>query len=52
MKVEMRNSTTIIVSPENTAEMVALQGFAQAKVSVEKPQPFTSNVEVLKVEKE
>ena len=48
----MRNGTTLIISPESTAEMIALQGFDKAKVSVEKPQPFTPNVEQLKVEKE
>jgi len=51
MKVEMRNDKTLIITPESTAEMIALHGFEGAKLSIEKPQPFTMNVEALKIER-
>lgn len=51
MKVEMRNDRVLIITPESTAEMIALHGFEGAKLSIERPQPFTMNVEALKVEK-
>ena len=47
----MRDEKTIVITPENTAEMVALRNFEHGKISIEKPHPFTTNVEVIKIEK-
>lgn len=52
MKAELRNDKTLIVTAESTAELVALQKFENAKVSLEKPQPFQMNVDILKVERQ
>jgi hypothetical protein len=52
MRVEMRDAKTIIITPENTAEMVALQKFEGAKLSIEKPAPMQPNVDSIKIQRE
>ena len=47
MTAKMENATTLVITPENTAEMVVLKGMAGAKVEVRQPEPFQVNVESL-----
>lgn len=51
MRVELRDEKTMVVTPESTAELVALLKFSGGTVQVEEPKPFQANVQVLKVER-
>lgn len=50
MKVELVNEDNLHIIPENIAEMTILRNFVDTRASIEKPKPFTNNVEVLKLE--
>lgn len=50
MKVELRNATTMVITPESVAEQLALERFASGHATLERPLPFTSNVALLLVE--
>lgn len=50
MKADFTDENTLIITPETTAEMVVLKRLQNSVATVEKPKPFTHNVEVLKLE--
>lgn len=49
MKAELRNETTLVITPESTAEMIVLRRFGGGTAAVERPEPFAPNVEALLV---
>ncbi len=50
MQVRMRNETTLVVTPESVAELMASRYLVNGDVSIEVPKPFESNTEVLTIE--
>ena len=51
MEVKMEDRNTLTITPENTAEMMALEGFRGAIVDLEQPRPFTPHVVKLAITK-
>jgi hypothetical protein len=49
MEAKMESDKTLTITPENTAEMVALKAFIGGKVEVRQPQPFAVNVQALTI---
>ena len=52
MIAKLENETTLVITPESTAEMIVLKTLVGGKVSVREPEPFQTNVVALVVKLE
>ena len=50
MKIDLVDAKEMTITPETTAELLALKAFDGAKITIEKAKPFHTNVETLKIE--
>lgn len=51
MTIKTEGENKIVITPDNTAEMVFMRALKDGSVEIRKPEPFQSNVESLVVTK-